>query len=120
MPSPGRRRAIRFAGGARKDRRACGRIPIDPDKQVEILTERYNISPVMSPGEVDALIDNVIRDFEQHSENDADLVLAYRTMLVDFAKDWREVWHLYGFEKQIRSILWKLPRMSLGGSALLP
>ncbi len=54
----------------------------------------------MSPGEVDALVDSVIRDFEQHVDNDPQLVTGYKTMLVDFAKDWREIWHLHGFEER--------------------
>ena len=31
-------------------------VPYEPDKQVDILTENYNISPVMAPGEIDALV----------------------------------------------------------------
>jgi len=75
-------------------------LPYEPDKQVEILTEKYNVAPVMAPGEVDALVDGVVRDFEQNPQNDAGLVSSYRTMLSDFAKDWREVWHLHGYEEQ--------------------
>lgn len=75
-------------------------LPYEPDKQVEILTEKYNVAPVMAPGEVDALVDGVVRDFEQNPQNDADLVSSYRTMLSDFAKDWREIWHLHGYEEQ--------------------
>jgi hypothetical protein len=57
-----------------------------PDKDVEILTEKYNIAPVMSPGEVDALVDGVIRDFEQCPENDQELIAQYKIMLQDFAR----------------------------------
>ena len=75
-------------------------VPFVADKQVEILAEKYNISPVMSPGEVDALVTELIRDFEYNSKNDPKLVESYKKTLQDFAKDWRETWHLYGFQKE--------------------
>jgi hypothetical protein len=70
------------------------------DKEVEILTEKYNIAPVMAPGEVDALVDGVIRDFEQNSDNDQELMRQYKIMLLDFAKDWREIWLLNGYQPE--------------------
>ena len=74
-------------------------IPFTPDFEPIILTERYNISPVMPPGEMDALIAELIRDFEQHPTNDPVLVSRYQLLLRDFAKDWREVWHCYGIQR---------------------
>ena len=74
-------------------------VPYEPGKAVKILSENYNISPVMSPGEVDALVDNVIRDFERNQKNDMQLVDRYKNMLLSFAKDWRETWLLYGYQK---------------------
>lgn len=75
-------------------------LPYEAGKEVEILTERYNIAPVMSPGEVDALVDGVIHDFKQNPDNDAELSVRYESMLRDFAKDWREIWHLHGYQEQ--------------------
>ncbi len=75
-------------------------VAFEPNKDVEIRTEKYNISPVMSPGELDALVDNLIRDFEDNPANDATLINDYKTMLIDFAKDWREIWHLHGYQKE--------------------
>ena len=49
-------------------------IPYDPDKQVKVLTENYNISPVMSPGELDALVNVIVSDFEHNPKNDPDLL----------------------------------------------
>lgn len=74
-------------------------IAFEPGKEVELLTERYNIAPVMSPGEVDALVAGLVLDFEQNPDNDAELVARYRTLLSDFAKDWRETWHLHGYQR---------------------
>ncbi len=75
-------------------------VPYAPDKPVELFTERFNIAPVMSPGELDALVAGVVSDFESNPDNDKELVAHYKEMLQDFAKDWREIWHLYGYQKQ--------------------
>lgn len=75
-------------------------VPYEPGKQVDILTENYSISPVMAPGEIDALVTELLREFEDHPANDPALVERYRLALTDFASDWREVWHRYGMGKQ--------------------
>ena len=75
-------------------------VPYEPDKQVNILTENYNISPVMAPGEIDSLVADLIREFEDHPANDPVLVERYKQSLTDFASDWREAWHRYGIGKQ--------------------
>jgi hypothetical protein len=75
-------------------------VPYDAGLAVELLTEAYNVSPVMSPGEVDALTREVIADFENNATNDPALVSRYRILLTDFARDWREIWHLFGYQKE--------------------
>jgi hypothetical protein len=75
-------------------------IPYDAERTVEVLTEAYNVSPVMSPGEVDALTREVIADFENNAANDPALVSRYRILLTDFARDWRQIWHLFGYQKE--------------------
>ena len=75
-------------------------IPFEPGKRVDILTENYNISPVMAPGEIDALVSDLVREFEDHPGNDPDLVERYTLILTDFASDWRETWHRFGMGKQ--------------------
>ena len=82
-------------GGARFES-----LPYEPGKRVEILTENYNISPVMAPGEIDALVAELVREFEHHPGNDPGLVERYVQILTDFASDWRETWHRYGIGKQ--------------------
>ena len=72
-------------------------IPYEPGKSLTIETEQYNTAPVMAPGEVDALVADLIRDFSSHPENDPELVELYRRTLSDFCKDWRETWHRYGY-----------------------
>ena len=75
------------------------RIGYQAGRDVTILTEKYNTSPVMAPGELDALVADLLRDFEFNQQNDPKLVGKYKTMLNGMAKDWREVWHIYGYEK---------------------
>lgn len=80
----------------------CRFVPFTPDQEVSIRTERYNTAPVMAPGEVDLLVQNLLDDFEHHPKNDPDTVRSYKELLTGFAKDWREAWHLYGFEPRGR------------------
>ncbi len=75
-------------------------VPFDPAATPRILTENYNVSPVMAPGEVDALVRELIGDFSRHPKNEPRLVEAYRHLLLGFARDWREIWHVYGFREE--------------------
>lgn len=72
------------------------RFDFAPRRKVCIRTEQFNVSPVMSPGELDALVAELVRDFSQNPENDRETVIHYGNSLWDFAKDWREIWHQYG------------------------
>ena len=76
------------------------RVPFREGETPAIRAERYNIAPVMAPGELDALVQGLIADFEQFKDNDPELVDSYRQLLTDFAKDWRELWHLYGYRRE--------------------
>ncbi len=40
----------------------------------------------------------VVADFIHHPDNDPVLAKRYRDFLADFASDWREVWHLHGYQ----------------------
>jgi len=75
-------------------------VPYREGESIEIRAERYNIAPVMSPGELDALVKELIEDFEQAKDNVPDRVAHYKSFLTDFAKDWRELWLLYGYQKE--------------------
>ena len=81
------------------DALACTHIAFDADAQAEVRTERYNTAPVMAPGELDALVEGLVRDFSSHAGNDARLVARYALMLRDLCKDWREVWHEHGYSQ---------------------
>lgn len=75
-------------------------LPYAPDQQPVLLTERYNIAPVMAPGEMDALVDDLIRDFASHPGNDPELARRYEVLLRDLAHDWRETWHQHGMSRE--------------------
>jgi hypothetical protein len=75
-------------------------IPYRDSDSVEIRAERYNIAPVMSPGELDALVRELIADFECSKKNDPSRVAHYKSFLTAFSKDWRELWLLYGYQKE--------------------
>ena len=75
------------------------RVEFHADSEVSILTEKYNTAPVMAPGEMDALVSELLSDFEFFEKNDPHVVAKYKSLLTGMAKDWREVWHLYGYEK---------------------
>lgn len=75
-------------------------VPFREAAEAIIRTEQYNVTPVMSPGEVDALVNAIVCDFQDNPLNDATVVNEYKTLLIDFAKDWREIWHLHGYEEK--------------------
>lgn len=83
-------------------------VPFDPAAVVDIRTEKFNMSPVMAPGEVDALVNDLLEDFEHNPKNDPANVAVYKNLLIDFSKDWREIWHLYGFREEGRPLFQRL------------
>lgn len=74
-------------------------IPYEEGKIVTVPTENYNVAPVMAPGEMDALIDDLIMDFDGNNTNDPVIAEGYKQFLMDFAKDWRQTWHAYGYSE---------------------
>ena len=76
------------------------RVPYNEGSHGAIRAEKYNIAPVMAPGEIDALVKELIADFEQAMENDPERISHYKSFLTDFAKDWRALWLLYGYQKE--------------------
>lgn len=71
-------------------------IPYESGKSVTILTEQYNAPLVMHPGEVDALIEDIIQDMRAHAGNPEPGASDFEKMLKTFRSDWRRLWSLYG------------------------
>lgn len=72
-------------------------VPFSPDASAAIETERFNTAPVMAPGELDALVRELLGDVAAHPQNDRGTLRQYTEMLMDFSKDWREIWHRFGY-----------------------
>lgn len=73
-------------------------VAYQPGNRVQVLTEKYNATPVKSPGEIDGLIEELIGDFCAEPTNDPEAVNEYIHQLRRFAKDWRMLFSLFGYE----------------------
>ena len=74
-------------------------VPFKPNEPFDIKTERYNAIPIMSPGELESLVKELIADFSGCADNDPTIVEEYRNLLLDFSKDWRECYLQYGIQE---------------------
>ena len=84
---------------AAKSEQTEAKIAYESGKSVDIRTEKYNTAAVMAPGEVDALVADLISDFASNTQNDLAMVNRYRSLLFNFSKDWRETYLQYGQEE---------------------
>lgn len=75
-------------------------IEYTPGDKPPIRTERYNSAVVMAPGEMEAMAMELIDDVRAYSQNDPVIVQEYEQLLIDLAKDWRQLWHTYGTEAE--------------------
>jgi hypothetical protein len=71
-------------------------IAFEEDKDVTILTEQYNSPLVMHPGELDALILDLVNDMKAFPGNPVPAMQAFEKTVQDFRYDWRRLWSLYG------------------------
>ena len=74
-------------------------IPYVEGKPVQLRTERYSQQTVMSPGEVDHLVGDLVRDLSARADNDPVMAAEYRRVLAGFCKDWRALWYQYGIHE---------------------
>ncbi|MEH6586934.1 MAG: aspartyl/asparaginyl beta-hydroxylase domain-containing protein [Halioglobus sp.] len=73
-------------------------VAYQPGRPAQILTENYNATPVKSPGEVDGLIADLLSDIDGEASNSAQALAEYHQQLQRFARDWRMLFSLYGYE----------------------
>lgn len=71
-------------------------IGYEEGKSVTILTEQYNAPLVMHPGEIDALVRDIIVDMRAHRGNHQPSVNEFEKTLQNFHREWRRLWSLYG------------------------
>jgi len=94
-------------------------IPFEHGKFVSILTEQFNAPLVMHPGEIDALVQDIVFDMRAHQANDRQSAIQFEIMLQNFRCEWRRLWSLHGqtsegwphFETLIKGI--RLPSTKL-------
>lgn len=94
-------------------------IACEDGANVSVLTEQYNAPLVMHPGEVDALVMDIIVDMRAHPGNHPRSMHEFEMMLQNFRWEWRRLWSLYGetrdgwphYEKLIKSV--RLPSVQL-------
>ena len=99
-------------------------IPFEQDKKISILTENYNSPLVMHPGEVDALIVDIVSDMRACQSNLTPLAQAFEKTLHDFRREWRRLWSLYGqseegwihYEHLIKSVYLPNARLQLASN----
>ena len=71
-----------------------------PGKQASILLEKYNITPVLSPGEVDGLVEDIIYEMRDNQANEAAKVEALAKQMFRFCQDWRMIYSIFGYEEK--------------------
>jgi len=71
----------------------------EPDLRPSIVTERYNLQPVLSPAEIESLTYDLIAEFEAVPENDAAVAAVYRRIMLAFCRDWRALWYRFGIHR---------------------
>lgn len=68
-------------------------------KQVNILCEKFNVPLVMSPGEVDGLVGDLLRDLKSVSSNKPEHQNEFIRKVEDFAYAWRCLWIQHGLNE---------------------
>ena len=71
-------------------------VPYKQNEPASIRLEKYNIAPVMAPGELEAIAHEIIRDFKDCPNNADEVISYYEALLLDLGRDWREIWYEYG------------------------
>lgn len=93
-------------------------LPFDPSKDHRVLTERFNSAPVMAPGEMQALVDDLLLDLENNSNNKVATLQTLNTTLRNLVHDWRTLWSQYGptqpgfvhYQKLLQATVEQLPK----------
>jgi hypothetical protein len=75
-------------------------IPFQPGLLPELATERFTTPPVMAPGELQWLIDDLMRDLEANPAAPPPAVDRFRRALARFSADWRQLWSLHAAQPQ--------------------
>jgi hypothetical protein len=74
-------------------------LPYKEDGNTKILMEKYNTPLVMSPGELDFMINELKSEVQQVTVNEPEKVEKLFSILMGFSQDWRKLWSIYGTEE---------------------
>jgi LPS sulfotransferase NodH len=79
-------------------------IGFDPDAAPRVLTERINVMPVMPPAEVEQLAVDLLEDLAPANARPESIaaVREFVAIVVDFCRDWRSLWSLFGIAREGR------------------
>lgn len=81
-------------------------VPFDPDQSLSLITEQFTHPVIMSPGEVDALVFDLLSESVSGNEQEVE---AFRRIVHEFRRYWRCIWAAYGpteqGAKQLRAII---------------
>ena len=72
------------------------RLSFQPDQPNRLQTERFPFAPIMAPGEMSALVEELLADCQANPDNDSRTLRHYHDLLFDLVHDWRGVWALHG------------------------
>jgi hypothetical protein len=88
----------------------CQLLPFEPSQPARLLLERFNLSPVMPPAEVEQLAYDLLDDLAPRDDNPQAVAAVGRFVqaVVDFCRDWRSLWSLFGDTPQARGEYAKL------------
>ena len=73
------------------------RVAFDGKANPPLMTERFPAAPVMAPGEMSAIVTELMADCTANPDNDKAVLEYYHDLLFDLVHDWRNQWSLYGF-----------------------
>jgi len=79
-------------------------IAFDPAAQPRLLIERVNAMPVMPPAEVEQLAVDLLADLAPTDARPESVAAVgeFVSIVVDYCRDWRSLWSLYGIARQGR------------------
>ena len=73
------------------------RVTFDQNLTPTLMTERFPAAPVMAPGEMSAIVTELMADCAANPDNDIAVLEYYHDLLFDLVHDWRNHWSIYGF-----------------------
>ncbi|MFQ3220951.1 MAG: hypothetical protein ACI96W_003333 [Paraglaciecola sp.] len=75
------------------------KIPYQPGESSKILTESFNVPLVMSPGEMDGLVADLLQEINQVEGNEFVYIEEMTRKVQMLCADWRKLWSLYGMQE---------------------